>query len=263
MSYLQDRNKKRNKIRNVIVVVVVFLLLFYFQTGVFQFLSVALNKFGKPLITIGNNIGSNLKNTEIFFTSKKSLEEENNNLKQELLELNTSASVSSILEDENVKLKEILGRKSSNANFTLASILSKPNKSIYDTILIDAGANQGVEMNDLVFALGDIPIGRVSEGFSDSAKVTIFSTSGEKTDIMVTGHDTIMQIVGRGGGNFEMILPRDFELAEGSKVTLLGINPYLMATVVTIISDPRDSYKKALLASPVNIQELKFVEVGI
>jgi len=32
-------------------------------------------------------------------------------------------------------------------------------------------------------------------------------------------------------------------------------------TVETIISDPRDSFQKALLVSPVNIQEIKFVEV--
>ena len=70
-----------------------------------------------------------------------------------------------------------------------------------------------------------------------------------------------MQVVGRGGGNFEMTLPRDFDLPEGTALTLPGINSYLLARVVTVISDPRDSYKKALLVSPVNIQELKFVQI--
>ena len=47
----------------------------------------------------------------------------------------------------------------------------------------------------------------------------------------------------------------------GCQIVLPGINPYVLATVSTIISDPRKKKQKALLASPVNIQELKFVEV--
>ena len=70
-------------------------------------------------------------------------------------------------------------------------------------------------------------------------------------------------MIERGGGNFEMILPRDFILERGSVVTLPGIFPYVVAIVDTIISDPRDSFAKILLTSPINIQELKFVEVII
>jgi len=58
-----------------------------------------------------------------------------------------------------------------------------------------------------------------------------------------------------------MILPRDFVLEKGNEVVLPGITPYTLGVVETIISDPRDSFQKALLVSPVNIQELKFVEV--
>jgi hypothetical protein len=58
-----------------------------------------------------------------------------------------------------------------------------------------------------------------------------------------------------------MIMPRDFVLAKGDELALPGLTPYIVATVQTIISDPRDAFEKALLATPVNIQELKFVEV--
>jgi len=46
-------------------------------------------------------------------------------------------------------------------------------------------------------------------------------------------------------------------------VVLPGITPYTLGIVQTILSDPRDSFQKALLVSPVNIFELKFVEVEI
>ena len=70
-----------------------------------------------------------------------------------------------------------------------------------------------------------------------------------------------MDLVGRGGGNFEMVLPRDFTLTKDDKVVLPGISSYVVASVESTISDPRDPFMKALLVSPVNIQDLKFVEV--
>lgn len=261
MSYLQDRKKNNIKIRNVVIVVVVLFALLYFRASVFGGLSIVANKVFKPVIKIGNNIGSNFNNVETLLSSKEDLHKENINLKQELLEIKTRTADYAVILDENNKLKEALGRKTSTANFLAGAILSKPNKSAYDTILVDLGEDQGILVGDLVFALGNIPVGKISEVFSDSAKVTLFSTSGEKTEVVINGKDTFMQLVGRGGGNFEMTLPREFELSEGTEVTLPGINSYLLAKVVTIISDPRDSYKKALLVSPVNIQELKFVQI--
>jgi len=70
-----------------------------------------------------------------------------------------------------------------------------------------------------------------------------------------------MQVVGRGGGNFEIILPRDLIVQKGTEVVLPGIKPFVLGIVKSFISDPRDSFQKALLVSPVNIQEIKFVEV--
>ena len=143
----------------------------------------------------------------------------------------------------------------------LATILSKPSESVYNTLVIDVGLNQDIKIGSIVFALGNVPIGYVAEVFSNSSKVILFSNPGEKTDVVISGKDIFMQIVGRGGNNFEMILPKDFVIENGTEVDLPGINHYILGYVQTIISDPRDSFQKALLASPINTQELKFVEV--
>ena len=159
-------------------------------------------------------------------------------------------------------MKEILDRKNNNnTDLILAGILAKPNRSIYDTLLIDAGTNDGILKEKKVFALGNVPIGYIAETYPSSSKVVLYSNPGEKTDVVISGKDIYMQAVGRGGGNFEMILPRDFIITEGEEVDLPGVNPYILGTVQTILSDPRDSFQKALLVSPVNVQQLKFVEV--
>ena len=206
---------------------------------------------------------------------------ENESLKSQLNESSAKMSNYNSVVDENDKIKEILGRKTETANMILAGILSKPNQSIYGTFIIDAGLDQGITLGQKVFAFGDVPIGRIAEAYGNSSKVILFSNPGEKTEVSVSlvpasseaysseayrskrqvSRDVFMEAVGRGGGNFEMILPRDFVVQAGAEVVLPGITPYVLGTVQTIISDPRDAFQKALLASPVNIQELKFVEV--
>ncbi len=146
----------------------------------------------------------------------------------------------------------------------LAGILSKPNQSAYDTVIVDAGSNQFVSVGALVFADGNVPIGRVGSVYPSSSKIILFSNPSEQTQVSISSdpkQDVFMQVIGRGGGNFEMILPRDLNLEKGAQVVLPGITPYVVGTVETIISDPRDAFKKALLVSPVNIEMLKFVEI--
>ncbi len=196
-----------------------------------------------------------------YFSSKGSLFAENQDLKLRLSEEESKMSNYNTILAENSRLKDVLGRKTEKKNMILAGILSKPDKSAYDTFILDAGSNNGISLGNIVFAFGNVPLGKVSEVSAFSSKVVLFSSPGEKTEVVIGDKGTFMQIVGRGGGNFEMILPRDFSLEKGTEAVLPGITPYTIGIVETIISDPRDAFQKVILASPVNIFELKFVEV--
>lgn len=222
-----------------------------------------------PVFVVGNIVGEKFGGLGSYFVSKNSLFLENENLKAQLALNNALMSnYDSVLTDD-ASLKEILGRlpaqagKDLKADMVLAAILAKPNVSPYDTLLIDAGINSGIQMGNMVFALGDVPIGRVDTVLQNSAKVTLFSTAGEKTQVVVGDKNVFLEAVGRGGGNFEMNTPRDFIMQKGDKVVLPGIMPHVLAITETTISDPRDPFIKALLVSPVNIQELKFVEIEL
>ncbi len=261
MSYLLDKKIKRNKLFKYSIFVVVLFFLIYFRAGVFYGLSYVSSAIFRPIQILGNGMGEKLLNMGAYFYSKNSLLLENEDLKTKLSEQETRMSNYNSVLDENLKIKEILGRKQEKADMILSGILSKPNKSPYDTLVIDVGTNNGISVGQRVFALGNIPIGRVAEVYVNTAKVILYSNPGEKIEVIISGSDTFMQIVGRGGGNFEMILPRDFVLEKGTEVVFPGITPYAIGIVQTIISDPRDAFQKALLVSPVNIQELKFVEI--
>ena len=261
MSYLLDKKTKRNNFIKILLIVIVLFILIYFRASIFRALSSVSQTVFRPVLLLGNSVGNKFKGTSSFLYSKKSLYLQNENLKSELRELEARISNYNSILDENIKIKEILCRKNEKVILVLAGILSRPNQSPYDTLLIDAGTRQGITEGNLVFAHGNVPIGRVALVYPNSSKVILFSTPSEKTDVLISGKDIFMQLIGRGGGNFEMILLRDFSLERGTEVVLPGITPYVVGVVETIISDPRDSFQKVLLRSPVNIQELKFVEV--
>jgi rod shape-determining protein MreC len=268
MSYLLDKKIQRNKYFKIALSVFVLIVLFYFRVSIFEKLSYVVEKVSHPILILGNSVGGKFKNIGLYFVSKNSLISENENLKSQISESQADRANYDSVVAENIKLKEILGRKNEKIPMILAAILSKPNQSVYDTLVVDAGTKQGIKVGDMVFALGDVPIGRVSLVYDNSSKVVLFSNAGEKTQVVIStvtvgqaSKDIFLEIVGRGGGNFEMVLPRDLVLQKGDQVVLPGIHPYVLAITETTISDPRDPFNKVLLSSPVNIQGLKFVEI--
>lgn len=270
MSYLLDKKIKRKKFLKIAFSILFLVILIYFRSGIFNKFSYIAEAVFRPVLILGHNVGGSLSNAQSYFYSKSVLLRDNENLKLQLNEKENLLSNYNSVFDENVAIKEILGRKTFKGTMLLAAILSGPNQSLYDTLIIDAGEREGIVAGEKVFALGNIPVGRIAEVYQYSSKVILFSTPGEKTEVIVgkparpdgrSGGHVFMQVVGRGGGNFEMILLKDFVMEKGMEVILPGINPSVLARVETIISDSRDPFQKALLVSPVNIWELKFVEV--
>ncbi len=243
--------------------VLLLLIIFYFRSAVSGGFSYLAHVAFRPVLVLGGNAGSRLASLGSYFRDKSNLEGENEALRRKLGEQNAMMSDHDTLTKENSELKEALGRKSENDSLVLSAILSKPNRSPYDTLVIDAGTSEEVESGDLVFAAGNVPIGRVKEVYPFSSKVVLFSTSREKTEVVLSEENVFIEIIGRGGGNFEMVLPRESDIQKGAEVALPGIRPYVVGIVETVISDPRDAFAKALLVSPVNIYELKFVQVKI
>jgi len=262
MSYLLDKKIQRKKIFKIILGVAVLIILIYFRSGIWNGLASASQKFFSPILIVGNSVGEKFRSFGSYFVSKNSLYLENQNLQSKINEAEAKMLNYDSFLAENNSLQEILGRKDVKADMVLAAILGKPNQSLYNMLIIDAGLKEGVKVGDVVFALGNMPIGTIAETYSSSSKVILFSNPGEKTQVVVGDKNIFMEIVGRGGGNFEMVVPRDLTLVKGDQVVLPGLTPYVVGIVETIISDPRDPFIKALLASPVNVQELKFVEVG-
>ena len=269
MNYLLDKKTKRNRQLRVALGIVAIVVLLYFRSGIWSGLSYAGEIIFRPVLVLGQSIGEKLGSAGSYFASKNYLYLENQDLQSRLSREEARISNYDSLLAENENLKGILGRKDTKESAILAAILSKPNQSAYDTLVVDAGAAQGVKEGSVVFAEGFVPIGRTALVYGNSSKVILFSSAGEKTQAVVSfgygsgeaGKDVFAELVGRGGGNFEMTMPKDFTIEKGDQAVMPGRNPYLLAVAEKTISDPRDPFTKVLLVSPVNVQELKFVEI--
>lgn len=241
--------------------VVCFLIFILSVFGVFNFLGRALHIVGVPIWKSSNKVSGIVIGPNSIFLTKTSLIKDNQDLRAKNMELTNTMLDYSVLKKENEDLKELLGRLPTKSEYTLGVVLTKPSRSLYDTLVIDIGLADGIFEADEVFASGNIPIGYVSESFAHTSVVRLYSSPGEKLEAEVEGTNATTILTGRGGGNFEMSVPRDLNIISGATLIIPRINANVVAIVANVISDAHEPLQKVILRSPVNIEELKWVQV--
>ena len=259
----QFRDKKqieeRKKVtRNIIGFGALIILV---SVGILTWTGKIFNFIGRPVWEAERTINNGLYNMNYLVRTKASISNENHNLIDEIASLRSRMIDHQILEDENNQLKEILGRMPVKDNFVLGNILTKPNHSPYDTVVIDIGSNLGIKEGDMVYADGNIPIGNISKVYEKTSLVVLYTNPGQVTEGFINDTNASVELIGRGGGNFEMIIPIELNLENGTMIYLPNNISLILALVNETISKPSDPFKKVLLSSPVNVQNLKWVQV--
>jgi cell shape-determining protein MreC len=261
MNYLRDNrlaaSRRQNKIKSIVFFIAIIVVIILVRKPIFNIFSVFLKSIGVPVWKTSNVVKDDISNALL---TKKSLLAENQKLNDQLMEGLALSVDRKVLLDENKELKDILGRRGTK-NLLLSAILAKPNKSPYDSLVIDIGVDQGLQTGQRVFAYGNIFIGTITGVYANTSLVKLLSTPGESTDVVMGDKNAFVQAIGRGGGNFEITLSKDLSIENGAEAVLPGIVSYVVAVAGQIISDPRDPFQKILLTSPVNVQDLKFVQV--
>ena len=256
--YVPSSNKNK---RVKIILLVIALVIIFSVPVVRRTVRTGVNTIGTTVGRGTNSVGGAFASFTSHFRAKSTLTAENENLKGQLQELTASLSDRNLLARENADLKALMGRRDTVPQLTLASILEKPSHSIYDTLLIDGGEATGFAVGQVVYALGGVPIGAISETHARSAVVRLYSISGEKTEARLSPSNIDVTLVGRGGGNFSVTVPHDVDFPEDTVVTTKEISPRVIAVFKKITSDPRDPFQMLLLTAPVNVNELSFVGI--
>jgi cell shape-determining protein MreC len=258
---LRDKKQiaKRKRIIRTALWAVAFLIVAW--TGVLAWSGRLFMRIGRPLWHIQQATITTADNLGYLVRTKASVFKENQELIQKNTDLQNAMLNYTILQEENDQLKAMLGRVSPNHTYVLGTILSKPNESPYDTIIIDAGSDEGIAQGMGVFANVVTPIGQISEVYPTTSVVMLYSNPGQTTEAVMDGSNAQVKLLGRGGGNFEMTIPLDLPSASGTMVLLPNSQSEVIAIVEDVISAPTDPVKKVILRSPINIESLKWVQV--
>ena len=260
---LLNRNNGNNKKRKVITTITVLVLLgavYIFGNGISRTMSGFTHGMFASVLKTGETTKNTMSLVPSFFSSRILLENENKILKEKVQELEIKSLVSEYIRNENDELRGILNRLDER-DVTLATIISRPNQSLYDTLIIDVGNNKLINEGDTIVANGNIIIGRIAEVYEKSSKVVLFSSFGEEMTALIGKHNISATAIGRNSGNFEIQFPRDTDITVGDMVSAPSMNIEILGTVSHIQKEANDPFQVVLIKSPINMYEIKFVEV--
>jgi len=255
MNYRSAKKKKEQGKRGIQFGFVLLFVVLGFS-GVYRWASVGFSPVSASFWKFANGDAS----LSFVLKDKKHLERDIVELKETIQDLELESLRTEMIRKENEDLKTSLGRLSSEPS-VLASVVLRPDRTLYNSLVIDTGSKQGVKIGDIVLAYGSVAIGRVVDVRENISHVEVFSQSNSTSVFNHLPTNTHVDIMGRGGSAFEFTIQRDVEVAEGDILALPGTRGYITGLVEKISFNPTDPFQTVFGRSVVNINELRFVEV--
>lgn len=170
--------------------------------------------------------------------------------------LNTNATLAGQVEE----LQKLLGARTTPVPGMLASVLTRPPMSPYDTLVVDEGEESGVSVGVVVTGPGGAPLGTVSTVMRNSARITLYSSPGIETLAWVGKERIPVTLSGVGGGAFETNAPRDADISVGDAVYVGGA--VSIGGVVRVDRDPSSPIATLRIQAAINPFSLMWVVIA-
>ncbi|MDB5266258.1 MAG: Rod shape-determining protein MreC [Parcubacteria group bacterium] len=233
---------------------------FIFGALVFSLFDGLFVRLAAPIWKSENVVARSAWRVSGFFKDTNALLQENADLRARVASDELLISSLRSIENSREVLLNSFGR-SGTSTFIGATVLVHPPETPYDFLVLDAGSNYGVKVGDSVALPEGSKIGVVIEVFSKDSRAKLFSTSGEQTNAILERGGAPVTLIGRGGGAFEIELPREVPVVAGDRVLDSTITAGMIGVVRDIESVPTDSFKKVLVESAAPIHSLHFVRI--
>lgn len=254
MTYRQ-RNKKRNiGLKIIIGCIVLFIILRFFGINLTD--NILKNSFNY-VVESKTIMFAPLRNMIGYFESKSKLEEENKNLKAENVNLKLSALTNQTINEEFETFKKQFSEPATNT--TPIKVILKPPFMPFDIIRL-SGNLETTTVGDLVF-YQNVVIGTLVEKTNKYGSVELFSTPGKVIPASVKG--TQFEAKGLGGGRYVMEVAKDFDIQEGEAIVYPHETIILLGVVGQIESNEEDLFKKIYFNTPVTLDAISYVTIGI
>lgn len=235
------------------------ILVFLIALSIFapNFFSNNLRRIASPFWSLKENF---LKNTSLGanFKSKAALIAQNEELLARLREANASLAAYGLLEAENEEMRKALGALG-DRRAVWAEVLVRPPISLYDTFVVKINTSE-VKPLLKVLAYGSTLIGEVSEVGESIALVRLYSAPGNQFEAILETSGEQVEVTGTGSGNFVFEVPKTINITLGEKVFFAG-SKNVIGTARAIEEKPSDSFKTIHIKSPINLYQLKAVQI--
>lgn len=196
------------------------------------------------------------KTRSTLISENRALSEENQKLKAQLLSDQAELTKWQALE-------KAWGRLTTEVGGVAALVISQPNRSPYDTLIIDIGTKNSERTLSagMTVASDGVLLGKLARVNAYTSQVRLYSAPGEELNVLIGESRVPALAVGRGGGNFSISLPRSVIIKPGDVVAAPTTTPSLLGVVGAVDNNPKNPFQTILFRSPLNIFELPAVIV--
>lgn len=244
--------KKRNTGTRVLLVLVALVLLM----NIFDVLwpQTALRAALAPLVAVRSFIATPFTALYALVADKQQLIAERDALQERVVQLELGAlQVSTDRSTEQAVTRE----RTFLRDGVVVPVLVRPPYSLYDSLVIDT-REHAVGVGDAVFTYG-VRIGTITHVDTFSATVGLFTSPGTKTPVRLGSVDA--EAVGQGGGRYQITIPKDVVLTDGSAVVHPASFGALLGVVSARETAGNDTFQTVHVALPVAFSMLDAVTV--
>lgn len=173
---MNRKKKKEFSVKYILLIMTVFCIIVIGCSSAYNMSSGAVGKIaGHVIIPMQkglNKVGSVLHIQKEDFTSKKELQKENDDLKEQVASLEERLNRTALEQSELEKLRKLYDMDQSYDTYekAAANVVGKDASNWFDTFIIDKGSNAGIEIGNNVIADGGL-VGIVTDVGSNYAKV--------------------------------------------------------------------------------------------
>lgn len=195
-----------------------------------------------------------------FIRDRKSLEEEIESLKNEIIVSGKTSLTQRRVIEENNRLRSLLGAETEPR--VAAAIISRPNELPYDLLQIDRGSKHGIEVGSPVFIGEDIVIGLVAHVAHNYSFIQLVTAPGFEASAFIVGPNVVATLEGMGGGVARVKVPQGIPLNAGNLVYLPTIEPGVYGRIALVENEPTQPEQFGYISPEIPISGLFQVSVG-
>lgn len=178
-----------------------------------------------------------------------SAQDEAQNLETRLAVLESQRLQYEKLQAENRRLRNTLSFTTSRNERIGATVLAGSEHSPYDSAVINRGAEHDLELGELVYLQGVVPVAEVVDIRQSTALVRFFSASNVNTQVLVGERLYPTEATGQGGGVIAAVVPTELGIREGDVMYHDSQDRPVMALVESV-SEQADGYHRVLARFP-------------